>query len=75
MDQTEIKRLHSGSMRVLDRLRQGVATNVELCTKEIGGLRAGGRIFDLRKAGYSIETRHVQGGVWEFELKAEPKAA
>lgn len=71
MEQAERKRLTRNAFKVLERLRQGIATNIELCTQELGGLRAIGRIHDLRLHGHVIESRHVKGGLWEYELKAE----
>lgn len=70
-----MKRLNSSCLRVLDYLRKGPATNVELCTPAIGGLRAIGRVHDLRQAGYVITTTHVKGGVYEYRLISEPAVA
>jgi len=51
--------------RVLAHLQaHGQATNVELVA--IGGMRAGARIFELRKQGHVITSEHVTDGVWRF---------
>jgi len=64
-------RLSAQCVKVLDRLRRGRATNVEL----VGiCLRAGARIYDLRKAGYEITTSQAKDGtglVW-YRLVKEP---
>lgn len=66
---TEIERLNAAALRVLAYLqRHGSATNVQLCQPEVGGLRAVGRVFELRKQGYQIEKAHVAGGVWNYTL-------
>jgi hypothetical protein len=65
----ELKRRHAAADRVLARLEQGPATNVELCDKAIGGMRAiGGRMHDLRKKGYQFGKRHIEGGIYEYWL-------
>lgn len=56
------QRLRSSNERLLERLRQGPATNIELAT--ICGMRVSARIHDLRTAGYSIKTERVVGGAW-----------
>lgn len=63
----EIVRLNAAAERVLERLQQGPATNVELSSPEIGGLRFGGRIFELSTS-WQIEKEHVKGGVWRYRL-------
>lgn len=62
-------RLNRQQTSILARLRRGVASNVELnaiC------FRYGGRIHELRRMGYRIETRTVRRGVYEYELVGEP---
>lgn len=49
---TEPARLSGNRGRIIERLQKGPATNGELA--QIGGLRFGGRIFELRKEGYDI---------------------
>lgn len=66
---TEIDRLNAAALRVLAYLQaHGSATNVELCTPEIGGLRAVGRIHELRRSGHQIEKTHLHGGLWSYRL-------
>jgi hypothetical protein len=51
---------------ILDRLRQGTATNIELYAI---ALNASARISELRKLGYGITARRVgQNGVFEYRL-------
>jgi hypothetical protein len=57
-------------LRVLERLRAGPATNGELA--RIGGLRYGGRIFELRQMGYDIRDARIKGGIFLYTLRAEP---
>jgi hypothetical protein len=58
--------------RILDLLRErgsAGATNVELnaiC------YRYGGRLFELRKCGFTIRTESLGGGLFKFYLMAEP---
>ena len=61
-------RLCAASMRVLDRLKEGPATNRELEQPGCGGSRFGGRLFDLRKAGVLWKREHVECSVWRYEL-------
>ena len=51
--------------RILARLQQGPATNVELnaiC------YRYGARIFELKRDGYAIDKACVAAGVWRYTL-------
>lgn len=61
-------RLCGASLRVLERLKEGPATNLQLMVPEIGGARFGGRLHDLRKAGVVWTRRNVEGSVWEYRL-------
>jgi len=64
-------RLSRQSREVLQRLREGPASNRELATI---ALRFGGRLWDLRKAGCNIATEshnHETGEVW-YRLAFEP---
>lgn len=45
-------RLAGNCQAIIERLRRGPATNGEL--SQVGGLRFGGRLFELRKAGHDI---------------------
>lgn len=66
----EHDRRNSNAQRILDRLKQGPALNWELCTPEIGGLRAcGARIPELRAEGWEIEATRLKGGTWRYTLK------
>ena len=66
----ERDRLNAAAARVLAYLRlHGDATNVELCCPDVGGMRAVGRIHELRRAGHSISKEHVDGGVWRYRLE------
>ena len=47
-------RLTAACARIMARLQQGPATNLELAA--LAGLRFGARIFDLRKMGHPIRT-------------------
>lgn len=65
-------RLGRNAARLLERLERGAATNMELTT--IGGLRFGGRLHELRRAGYRIETRLLDAatGLYSYELLGKP---
>ncbi len=65
----EIVRRSRNKDRVLARLEQGPATNVELVA--IGGMRAMGRVHELRQAGYRIITERVDGGLWRVTLQPQ----
>ena len=60
------KRVKNNSLRVLNALREGPCSNRYLA--EVGGLRFGGRIHDLRRAGYGITSRNLKHGHWVYEL-------
>jgi hypothetical protein len=66
----EIKRLNAAAVRVLCYLqdRQGLwVSNGTLA--QVGGLRFGGRIFELRKHGWVIEDQAPkEGGTWRYRL-------
>jgi len=68
--QRELRRRGKNEQRVLDRLRQGPATTLELVA--VGGIRATGRVSDLRKAGFTINAEHVKDGLWRYRLVREP---
>jgi hypothetical protein len=63
----ELQRRESNRDRVLARLQQGPATTMQLIA--VGGARAIGRVFELKRAGYDIATIHVEGGLWRYELR------
>lgn len=63
----ETKRRESNALRILAFLQShGSATNLELnaiC------FRYGARLFELRQAGWRIETVKLEGGLFRFILK------
>jgi hypothetical protein len=60
---SEQARRQSNRDRVLEHLQaQGRAKNHELL--QVGGMRAMGRVHELRKA-YDIQVVHVRGGEWD----------
>jgi hypothetical protein len=65
----ERKRLSRQHSLILDALRMGPKTNVELSRI---GMRFGGRLKELRDAGYEFTKRHIEGGVFEYTLIHEP---
>lgn len=67
----EAKRLTRQQALVLDRLREGPATNMELIPIST---RFSARIFDLRKAGYKIDTDCLDRakGLSLYTLRKEP---
>jgi hypothetical protein len=58
--------------RIVERLRKGPATNLELATTI--GLRFGARLKELRDAGYRIRSvcESHEDGRWRYELEGEP---
>lgn len=67
----ERERLSSTNYRVLEALQQAGPdglTNVEICRPEIGGLRGGARLGELRRAGYPVNKVHIGGGKWRYWL-------
>lgn len=65
----EEARRDSAMWRILARLQQGPATNVELADI---CLRYTGRMSDLRlHHGYTILREHVDGGVWRYTLTGQ----
>ena len=63
----EASRLAKAASKLLDRLKQGPATNIELVP--ICGIRASARVHDLRQAGHNIEAKRLIGGTWLYTLK------
>lgn len=66
----EAKRLNRQQILILARLREGPATNMELIPIST---RFGGRIFELRKKGYRIDTTVLDraGGLTLYTLLGE----
>lgn len=68
----EITRRAGAKDRVLDALRQAGldgCTNVELCAPDVGGMRAIGRVHELRREGHDIYKQHEGGGVYRYRLR------
>ena len=59
-------RLAGQNAAILERLREGPATNEELARLS---LKYTSRLSDLRKAGYEIECKRGKGGLNTYELK------
>lgn len=62
-------RLGKSSLRILARLKEGPATNAELM--QIGGMRFGARLHDLKKAGHKFKSANLDGGLWIYELEEQ----
>ena len=56
---------------ILNLLRERPRTNWELC-QLAKTARYGGRIFELRKAGYEISEERIERGIFRYTLVAEP---
>lgn len=69
---SDVPRLTSAAYRILVRLKEGPATNLQLMQPECGGARFGGRLHDLRKAGVIWKREHIEGSVWSYRLIACP---
>lgn len=67
----EAKRLTRQQTAILERLRAGPATNMELIPIST---RFSARIYDLRQVGYKIDTECIDRakGLSLYTLKAEP---
>ena len=64
----DVSRVTGQSAAVLERLRLGPATNIELgriC------MRYSARVHDLKRAGYRIRSQRVEGAVWSFWIEAK----
>lgn len=61
----DVPRVTGQNAQVLERLRQGPATNVELSGIS---LRYSARMFDLREAGYLITGQRLAGGIHLYTL-------
>jgi hypothetical protein len=65
--------------RVLARLRAADTAwvrGLDLASPDVGGLRFGGRIHELRQMGYLIEDRPDPSGrtrVWQYRLLPPPE--
>jgi hypothetical protein len=70
---SDVPRLKGAAMRVLERLKQGPATNRELERPECGGSRFGGRLRELRVAGVKWKGERAKGddvpcATWVYTL-------
>lgn len=63
----ELARRERNLDRVLARLKQGPATTMDLIA--VGGARAVGRCWELRRQGYEIDVEQVGGGLYRYTLK------
>ena len=57
---------------ILNLLRECPRTNWELC-QLAKTARYGGRIFELRRAGYEITEERIERAVFRYTLVAEPE--
>jgi hypothetical protein len=65
----ERARLNATALRLLAHLQtHGSAVNWQLATPEIGGLRYGGRMKELRDDGWDIRKEQVAAGTWRYTL-------
>jgi len=62
-------RLSKQCHALLDRLRKGPATNVELMV-ELRILNLTARASECRQAGYDIRAERVKGGTWRYSVAA-----
>lgn len=62
----ELRRRESNKTRVLNRLRQGPATTMELIA--VGGARASGRCWELRREGHAMRVDDLGGGLFRYTL-------
>lgn len=72
MPDPERTRRQNNARKVLAYLQaHGEATNAELL--RIGGFRYGGRVHELRKAGYVIDTIQVAKGLFKFVYRGSSR--
>jgi hypothetical protein len=67
-ESAELTRRQSGADRLLAKLQDGPATNLELIHVV---QRISGRVEDLRKRGWLIDCTKLQPGVFRYELKGQ----
>lgn len=65
IDERDVPRVTGQALAILERLREGPATNHELASMS---LKYSGRVSDLRAAGYEINAKRMSGGVWVYRL-------
>lgn len=79
MKPTQHTHLIPSARRVLERLRLANGAwvrGIDLAHPDVGGLRFGGRIHEIRRAGYRIEDRPDPSGktaVHQYRYVAEPE--
>ena len=61
------KRIRGGRRALLDLLRDGRWYANYECAR-VGGVSFHCSLYELRQEGWEIESRHVEGGVWEYRL-------
>lgn len=67
----------TAKQRVWRRLQQGPATTAELCQPDVGGVRFGARLLELRAEGHTILERRLRAGSSLYTLRgvvAAPEA-
>jgi hypothetical protein len=65
----EKDRLNAAALRVLEHLKaHGSAVNWQLAAPEIGGLRFGARLKEIRDDGWEIRKETVSGGTVRYTL-------
>ena len=69
-----IRRCRSSNL-IIDALRRGKSSGIKVTNMDLSqiSLRFGARIHELRKLGYKILTKADKGGLFIYELQAEPK--
>ena len=59
--------------RLLERLRQGPTTNVEI-VKDLNIFNSTGRISEVRQGlaetGWTVDSKRIRGGLWEYSVRA-----
>ena len=63
------ERFHTQTELIIEKLRRGPATNVELAELS---LKYTSRISDARKRGYKIKCKRLGGGITRYELDLGP---
>ena len=66
----EKRKSHKAAL--LELLSDGQVHHMAQCLR-VGGFRYGGRLFELRKQGYVIETIQVDDDTFAYRMIIEPK--
>lgn len=69
VSKSDVVRLSSQSVAILERLRRGPASNRELSGL---ALKYTSRVSDIRAAGYTVECEDRGGGLCFYTLKGKP---